>query len=63
VGLAKLALADLADKPDELTLRSALSVVALSRGDLKLGALLNHADSGEIDAYVVDKLAWSSLYA
>jgi hypothetical protein len=63
VGLAKLALADLADKPDELTLRSALSVVALSRGDIKLGALLNHAETDEIAAYVEDKLAWSSLYA
>jgi hypothetical protein len=62
VGLAKLALADLAGKPDELTLRSALSVVALSRGDLELGALLNHAETDEIAAYVEDNLAWSSLY-
>jgi hypothetical protein len=44
-------------------LRSALSVVALGRGDTKLGALLNHADTDEIDAYVEDNLAWSSLYA
>jgi hypothetical protein len=60
--LVKLALEDLAGKPDELTLRSALSVVALGRGDLKLGALLNHADTDEIDAYVEEHLAWSSLY-
>ena len=62
-GLVKLALADLAGKPDELTLRSALSVVALGRGDIKLGALLNHADTDEIVAYVEENLAWSSLYA
>src|SRR5450631_803433 len=61
-GLAKIALAYLAGKPDELMLRSALSVVALSRGDLKLGALLNHADTDEIADYVEDNLAWSSLY-
>ncbi len=62
-GLVKLALADLAGQPDELTLRSALSVVALGRGDIKLGALLNHADTDEIVAYVEDNLAWSTLYA
>jgi hypothetical protein len=61
-GLVKLALTDLAGKPDELTLRTALSVVALGRGDLKLGAMLNHADENEIDAYVEEHLAWSELY-
>jgi hypothetical protein len=60
--LVKLALSDLAGKPDELTLRSALSVVALGRGDLKLGALLNYSETSEIAAYLDDKLAWSSLY-
>lgn len=60
--LVNLALADLGGKPDELTLRSALSVVAIGRGDLKLGALLNHAGTDEIDAYVEEHLAWSSLY-
>ena len=62
-GLVKLALADLAGKPDELTLRTALGVVALGRGELKLGALLHHADADEISAYVEENLAWSSLYA
>jgi hypothetical protein len=60
--LEKIALADLAGKPDQLTLRCALSVVALSRGDLKLGALLNHLDEDEIDAYVEEHLAWSSIH-
>ncbi|HSZ08961.1 MAG TPA: hypothetical protein VK794_10550 [Steroidobacteraceae bacterium] len=61
--LVKLALADLAGKSDELILQSALSVVALGRGDIKLGAMINHADTDEIDAYVEENLAWSSLYA
>ena len=61
-GLVKMALADLAGKPDELTLRTALSVVALGRGDLKIGALLNHLDQDEIDAYVEEHIAWSDLY-
>lgn len=60
--LMKLALIDLGGQPNELTLRSALSVVAIGRGDLKLGALLNHADTGEIAAYVEEYLTWSTLY-
>jgi len=60
--LVKLALSDLSGKADELTLRSALSVIALGRGDLKLGALLNYCESAEIAAYVEDHLAWSSMY-
>jgi hypothetical protein len=62
-GVVKLALSDLAGKPDELMLRSALSVVALGHGDLKLGALLSHSETSEIAAYLEDNLAWSSLYA
>jgi hypothetical protein len=61
--LVKLALSDLAAGPDALTLRCALSVVALGRGDLKLGALLNYIEGDEIAAYVEDHLGWSSLYA
>jgi len=61
--IVKLALSDLAGRPDELTLRSGLAAVALGRGDLKLGALLNHSETAEIAAYVEDNLAWSSLYA
>jgi len=62
-GLEKLALLDLDGEPDELTLRSALSVIALGRGDLKLGALLNYCESAEIANYVEERLAWSSLYS
>jgi hypothetical protein len=61
--LIELALKDLAGKPDTLTLRSALSVVALGRGDFQLGALLNDIDTDEISAYVEEHLAWSKLYS
>ncbi len=61
--LVQMALSDLGGKPDESVLRSALSVVALGRGDLRLGALLNHSDSSEIAAYLEENLAWSSRYA
>jgi len=61
--LVNLALADLAGKPDELTLRSALSVVAIGRGDLRLGALLNHAETDEIAEYLEEHMAWSTVYS
>jgi hypothetical protein len=61
--LAVFALGDLAGTPDKYTLRSALSVVALARGDLKLGALLVEIDESEISEYVEDRMAWSQLYA
>jgi hypothetical protein len=60
--LAALALVDLATTTEILTLHSALSVVAIARGDLKLGALLWHFDESEIDELAEDKLAWSKLY-
>ncbi|HEX4267175.1 MAG TPA: hypothetical protein VHY36_04770 [Steroidobacteraceae bacterium] len=60
--LVRLALADLASSCDALTLRAALSVVALGREDLKLGALLNYVDTDEISGYVENQLAWSELY-
>lgn len=60
--LVRLALADLATGCDSLTLRAALSVVALGGGELKLGALINYVDTDEISEYVEEHLAWSELY-
>jgi hypothetical protein len=60
--LVRLALADLASGCDALTLRAALSVVALGREDLKLGALLNYVEADEVGDYVEEHLAWSELY-
>lgn len=61
--LVLMALSDLQGRPDELTLRSALAVVALGRGDLKLGMLLGHSDQSEIEDYLDEHFSWSSQYA
>jgi hypothetical protein len=61
--IATLALRDLATSDDPLTVQSALSVVAVARGQLKLGALLCHFDDSEVAELAEEKLAWSELYA
>lgn len=60
--ITAMALLDLAAEVDSLTLRSALSVVALARSDRKLGALLSHFDSSGIDELAEERLSWSDLY-
>lgn len=57
-----LALRDLSTTRDALVIRSALSVVALARGERKLGALLAYVDESEIEQFAEDLLAWSQLY-
>ena len=61
--LAGLALSDLGSSNDPLTVQSALSVVAIARGQLKLGALLGHFDESEVNEMAEEKLTWSGLYA
>ena len=61
--IASLALNDLGTSGDALMIQSALSVVAIARGQLKLGALLSHFDDSEVDELAEEKLAWSELYA
>ena len=61
--LASLALRDLATSDDTSTVQSALSVVAITRGQLKLGALLCYFDESEVDELAEEKLAWADLYA
>ncbi len=56
--LVTLALMDLNIDQDRLTLRSALSVVALGRGDTKLGAMLIDIETSVIDTYVEEHLPW-----
>jgi len=60
--LAELALEDLREAGDRDLMRSALAVVALARGDLKLGALLAGLDDSEIDEYLDDRIGWSDEY-
>jgi hypothetical protein len=61
--LAELASAKLrVGEVDSDTLQSALAVLAISRGDLKLGAMINHLDSSELDEIVERYLDWPELY-
>lgn len=60
--LVRLALSDLAAATDSLVVQSALAVVALGRGALRLGALLADLDASEIEEYLNDHAAWDELY-
>lgn len=61
--LAELAFAKLQiDEVDSDTLQSALAVLAIARGDLKLGAMINHLDSSELDEILAQYLGWPELY-
>ncbi|MEM7157579.1 MAG: hypothetical protein AAF799_32365 [Myxococcota bacterium] len=57
-----LALQDLEDARDPLLIRSAMSVVALAKGDRRLGALLMWLDDDELEEFLEEKLAWTSVY-
>jgi hypothetical protein len=60
--LLELALGDLHDTDDRITIRSILGAVALAKGDLKLGALVSRSDDSEIDEVLERYEAWSELY-
>jgi hypothetical protein len=60
--LAGLALEDLRTVKDPDRVTTALPVVALARGQIKLGAFLSFLDESELDELVEDRLAWSELY-
>ena len=60
--IAALALRDLGSAGDSCTVRSALSVVAIARGQLQLGALLGQLDESEIAELAEERLAWSEVY-
>jgi hypothetical protein len=60
--LIELALDDIRDSKDRLTIRSILGAVALAKGDLKLGALVSRSDDSEIDEILEQYDAWSELY-
>ena len=62
VDLKTLALTDLQGSPDVNLLRSALEVIALSSGALKLGAFLHYVDEDEVSEFVEEHYSWSRLY-
>ena len=60
--LDQLALATLGKTTDPETLQSTLAVLAIAHGDLKLGALIIHLDSSELDEILEQYLMWNKLY-
>jgi hypothetical protein len=60
--LLNVALADLKMQVDRETLRAMLSVVALAKGDVRLGAVLVQSDESEIMEILERYDAWSELY-
>lgn len=61
--LVELAAKSLRRQPDASALQSTLAVLALANGALKLGAIIIHLDSSEIDEMADEMLAWQELYS
>lgn len=57
-----LAILDLGSKPASDTTRAILGVLALAKGELKLGAMLSGLDASELDEWLEERLGWSKLY-
>ena len=60
--MQRLALHDLPQVADPITVRTLLAALALCKGQAKLGALLAGLDDSELDELVDDRLAWDELY-
>lgn len=59
---AALASTDIDSNNDSPTTRAILGVLALAKGELKLGALLSGLDESELNEWLEERLAWSELY-
>ena len=57
-----LALTDLGLSTDSSTTQAILSVLALTKGELKLGAMLSGLDATELDELLEEQLAWNETY-
>ena len=60
--LDQLALVTLGNTTDTETLQSTLAVLAIARGNLKLGALIIHLDGSELDEILEPYLDWNEFY-
>ncbi len=60
--VSAIAVRDLESTRDSLTTQAIFSVLALAKGDLKLGALLSNLDGSELDELLDERLAWSARY-
>ncbi len=58
-----LALLDLRENLDPITLQAALSLVALASGATKLGAMLDYIDEHIVDDFVDQHLDWGDSYS
>jgi hypothetical protein len=57
-----LASRDIGKADDAITIRTILGVMALAKGELKLGAFIAKSDTSEIDEFLEEHDAWSSHY-
>lgn len=60
--LPQIAARDLQGGASAIMQSAIFAVLALAKGNLKLGAMLVHMDSSEIDDWLEDRLGWSSIY-
>jgi len=60
--LRDIGVSDLLETEDPETVQSILGVLALAAGNIKLGALVAHLDSSELDEILEQQQAWSELY-
>ena len=60
--LEELTVTTLRKSTDSETLQSLLAVLAIARGNLKLGALIIHLDSSELDEILEQYLDWKNFY-
>lgn len=59
---AGLGLNDMAAAQDSSTTQAILSILALAKGELRLGAMLAGLDGSELAEWLEDHLTWSELY-
>ena len=59
----RLAITDIVRATDAEIVRALLGAIAIGKGNLKLGALISHLDSSELDEILETYSAWSNLYA
>lgn len=62
VQLAQLAARELQDTPEASMLNALFAVLAMARGELRLGALLLQMDSSEVDDWLEENLGWEQVY-
>lgn len=60
--LPAIAARDLQGQLDPAMLESVFAVLALAKGNLRLGALLLQMDSSEVDEWLEERLGWTEVY-